>query len=233
LPAKAIPEMTYTVSGGTLNSTHSLILSVCLHVFICVFVLCWLATLQAISDPYCQAESAAASVHGRTVWTDCLSAARLLPAADCRSAATCSHEPGHLLACLCQSVSLCSATSKFPNLSHLWCLYRSWVSVRVVVCFNVGLCVSLCPMLSGHSLSRRFYLRCLCFSMCLLVSVCFYASLCVCLSVCMSLCACPSVIIQRYLEVSEFESVFSMTLDDFYRLAEWKRNDVKARAGLF
>jgi len=25
LPAKAIPEMTYNVSGGTLNSTHSLI----------------------------------------------------------------------------------------------------------------------------------------------------------------------------------------------------------------
>jgi len=24
LPGKAIPEMTYTVSGGTLNSTHSL-----------------------------------------------------------------------------------------------------------------------------------------------------------------------------------------------------------------
>jgi len=26
LPAKAIPEMTYTVSGGTLNPTHSLTL---------------------------------------------------------------------------------------------------------------------------------------------------------------------------------------------------------------
>jgi len=25
LPAKAVPEMTYTVSGGTLNPTHSLI----------------------------------------------------------------------------------------------------------------------------------------------------------------------------------------------------------------
>jgi len=24
-----------------------------------------------------------------------------------------------------------------------------------------------------------------------------------------------------------------MTLEEFYRLAEWKRNDVKARAGLF
>jgi len=29
LPEKAIPEMTYTVSGGTLNPTHSLTLSVC------------------------------------------------------------------------------------------------------------------------------------------------------------------------------------------------------------
>jgi len=27
LPEKAIPEMTYTVSGGTLNPTHSLILT--------------------------------------------------------------------------------------------------------------------------------------------------------------------------------------------------------------
>jgi len=27
LPAKAVPEMTYTVSGGTLNPTHSLWLS--------------------------------------------------------------------------------------------------------------------------------------------------------------------------------------------------------------
>ena len=26
LPTKAVPEMTYTVSGGTLNPTHSLIL---------------------------------------------------------------------------------------------------------------------------------------------------------------------------------------------------------------
>jgi len=24
-----------------------------------------------------------------------------------------------------------------------------------------------------------------------------------------------------------------MTLEEFYRLAEWKRNDVKARAGLY
>ena len=49
--------------------------------------------------------------------------------------------------------------------------------------------------------------------------------------VCVYVCVCVSV--QRYLEVSEFESVFSMTLEEFYRLAEWKRNDVKARAGLF
>jgi len=42
-------------------------------------------------------------------------------------------------------------------------------------------------------------------------------------------CTC----VQRYLEMSEFEMVFSMTPEEFYRLAEWKRNDVKSRAGLF
>jgi len=31
LPAKAIPEMTYTVSGGTLNPTHSVTHSHCIH----------------------------------------------------------------------------------------------------------------------------------------------------------------------------------------------------------
>ena len=54
------------------------------------------------------------------------------------------------------------------------------------------------------------------------------------LSVC--LCMYPVVwfvCVQRYLEVSEFESVFAMTLEEFYRQAEWKRNDVKARNGLF
>jgi len=33
--------------------------------------------------------------------------------------------------------------------------------------------------------------------------------------------------------MSEFEMVFSMAPEEFYRLAEWKRNDVKSRAGLF
>ena len=34
LPAKAVPEITYTVSGRTLNSAHSLTFS---EVYICVF----------------------------------------------------------------------------------------------------------------------------------------------------------------------------------------------------
>jgi len=32
LPAKAVPEMIYTVSGGTLNPTHSLITSFLFHI---------------------------------------------------------------------------------------------------------------------------------------------------------------------------------------------------------
>ena len=51
----------------------------------------------------------------------------------------------------------------------------------------------------------------------------------VCWSLGVYMCMC----VQCHLEVSEFESVFNMTLEEFYRLAEFKRNDVKAKAGLF
>jgi len=46
LPGKAVPKMTYTVSGGTLNPTHSLTLCLCLlgghWEFFCDFVSCLL-----------------------------------------------------------------------------------------------------------------------------------------------------------------------------------------------
>ena len=69
------------------------------------FVEYWLATLQGISDPYCQAVLSAR--------TDCLSAGQLWLAAHHRSAvataaaASCSREPRRLPACLeyCQTSS--------------------------------------------------------------------------------------------------------------------------------
>ena len=56
LPGKAVPEMTYTVSGGTLNPTHSLTLKVAILyrnmpalVVVCVlFLVCWLALVYFI-----------------------------------------------------------------------------------------------------------------------------------------------------------------------------------------
>lgn len=39
--------------------------------------------------------------------------------------------------------------------------------------------------------------------------------------------------IEQHLSQDEFEAVFGMCRDDFYRLAEWKRNDLKSRVGLY
>jgi len=40
LPAKAVPEMIYTVSGGTLNPTHSLITSFLFHIHSSSYWIC-------------------------------------------------------------------------------------------------------------------------------------------------------------------------------------------------
>lgn len=39
--------------------------------------------------------------------------------------------------------------------------------------------------------------------------------------------------IERHLAKEEFESIFHMSKEEFYRLAEWKRNDLKRRIDLF
>jgi len=39
--------------------------------------------------------------------------------------------------------------------------------------------------------------------------------------------------VERHLSKEEFESIFHMNRQEFYRLAEWKRNDLKKRVGLF
>jgi hypothetical protein len=41
------------------------------------------------------------------------------------------------------------------------------------------------------------------------------------------------VTVERHLSKEEFESIFHMSRLEFYRLAEWKRNDLKKRVGLF
>ncbi len=38
---------------------------------------------------------------------------------------------------------------------------------------------------------------------------------------------------QVHLSRNEFESIFHMSREPFYRLAEWKRNDLKKRVNLF
>lgn len=38
---------------------------------------------------------------------------------------------------------------------------------------------------------------------------------------------------QKHLSKDEFESIFHMTHQEFYRLAEWKQNDLKKRVGLY
>ena len=38
---------------------------------------------------------------------------------------------------------------------------------------------------------------------------------------------------QQYLSREEFEELFHMTEEEFYFLAEWKRNDLKKRIHLF
>jgi len=38
---------------------------------------------------------------------------------------------------------------------------------------------------------------------------------------------------QRHLSPEEFEEVFKMSLPEFCRLPEWKRNDEKQRVGLW
>jgi len=39
--------------------------------------------------------------------------------------------------------------------------------------------------------------------------------------------------LEQHLCREEFELVFAMSLEQFYRLAEWRRNDLKQRAGLY
>jgi hypothetical protein len=41
------------------------------------------------------------------------------------------------------------------------------------------------------------------------------------------------VLLQQHLSKEEFEELFHMTQEEFYRLAEWKRNDIKKRIELF
>jgi len=38
---------------------------------------------------------------------------------------------------------------------------------------------------------------------------------------------------QRHLAPEEFETVFGMQINEFYRLPAWKRNDEKVRVGLY
>jgi hypothetical protein len=45
--------------------------------------------------------------------------------------------------------------------------------------------------------------------------------------------ACMFVCQQKHLSLEEFERLFHMSRDEFYRLAEWKRNDLKLKVGLF
>lgn len=44
---------------------------------------------------------------------------------------------------------------------------------------------------------------------------------------------CCVFLLQRHLSPEDFQMVFGMTLDQFDRLALWKKNDLKKRAHLF
>jgi len=46
----------------------------------------------------------------------------------------------------------------------------------------------------------------------------------------MMFCVC---FFKQYLTADEFAELFRMTPDEFYFLAEWKRNDLKKRVDLF
>lgn len=39
--------------------------------------------------------------------------------------------------------------------------------------------------------------------------------------------------IEQHLTQDEFETVFAMSQEEYYRLPEWKRNDMKTRIGLY
>jgi len=44
---------------------------------------------------------------------------------------------------------------------------------------------------------------------------------------------CRVLCLQQYLSGDEFLELFQMTPEEFYFLAEWKRNDIKKRVDLF
>lgn len=47
------------------------------------------------------------------------------------------------------------------------------------------------------------------------------------------ICDCSCLSLQRHLSDVEFEHVLQCTRSDFYRMPQWRRNDIKRRARLF